>query len=124
MLFGEALVEALIFTKEIPLMEPVLTAYNSEEPLIALVLAERCPAVKPMPESMPNCDTVELSFFFASPVIEALMEGEVAVTRPASTVKGVHCISTSWYVCSKGACVPSVAAQTASVLPENRQSPE
>ena len=72
--------------------------------------------------SVPECDTVELASFFVYSVVEALMEGKVVVTAPMVT-RDTRFISPSLNV-AVGCCVPSVAVQTASVVPESIQVPE
>ena len=74
--------------------------------------------------SVPECNAVELASFFVYSVGAALVEGEVAVTAPAATMKGVGFIFSSLNVDVVGRCVPSVAVQTASVVPESTQVPE
>ena len=75
-------------------------------------------------KSVPGCNTVELASLFVYSVVAALVEGKAAVTAPAATTKGAGFISSSWYVDVVGRCVPSVAVQTASVVPESTQVPE
>ena len=69
-----------------------------------------------------ECDTVELASFFVYSVMEALVEGKVVVTAPVVT-NDMRFISSSLKV-DVGCCVPSVAVQTASVVPESVQLPE
>ena len=54
----------------------------------------------------------------------ALVEAKVAVTAPAVTAKCAGSMSFSLNVDVVGCCVPSVAVQTALVVPESTQVPE
>ena len=74
--------------------------------------------------SVPECNTVELASLFAYSVVEALVEGKVVVTAPVVTTKVVSFISSSLNVDVTGCSVPSVAVQTAAVVPESVQIPE
>ena len=78
--------------------------------------------VESVTSSVPECDTVELASFFGYSVVRALVEGKVVVTAPVVT-NGTRVISSSLNV-AVGCCVPSVAVQTASVVPESIQVPE
>ena len=74
--------------------------------------------------SVPECNAVELASFFVYSVVAALVEVKAAVTAAAATMKGLGSMYFSLNVDVVGCCVPSVAVQTASVVPESTQVPE
>ena len=74
--------------------------------------------------SAPEWDAVELACFITYSVAEALVEGKAGITAPVVRTKGADFISSSLNLDVVGCCVPSVAVQTAAVMPESTQVPE